>query len=235
VEWNVIFVRSIQDWELDVISTFFELLYSCKLSQGNVDRICWSPSKKGVFEVKTFYKALSNPANETFPWKSIWQTKVLPRVSFFGWNAAFGKILTHDNLRKRRIVVVEWCCMCKNNWESVDHLLLYCEVATRPWHYLFTLFGIEWVMPQKVLDLFACWNQVGGRDLVKVIWRMAPLCVIWCIWRERNAQLFEDKECSVDGVRKNMICMLHLWAMVHYRAKMPTIEEFLNMCSLYIS
>jgi hypothetical protein len=35
-----------------VISSFFEMLYSCKISQGNVDRIYWSPSKKGVFEVK---------------------------------------------------------------------------------------------------------------------------------------------------------------------------------------
>ena len=42
-------------------------------------------------------------------------------------------------------------------------------------------------MPQKVIDLFACWRQVGGRDLSRVIWRMALLCVIWCIWRERNA------------------------------------------------
>jgi hypothetical protein len=98
-----------------VISTFFELLYSCKLSQGNVDRIFWAPSKKGVFEVKLFYKALSNPATETFPWKSIWRTKVPSRVAFFGWSAGLGKILTHDNLRKRSIVVVEWCCMCKKN------------------------------------------------------------------------------------------------------------------------
>ena len=65
----------------------------------------------------------------------------------------------------------------------------------------------------------------GGRDLAKAIWRMAPLCVIWCIWRERNARLFEDKECSVDGVRKNMISMLHMWAMAHYREELPTKEE----------
>jgi hypothetical protein len=90
-------------------------------------------------------------------------------------------------------------------------------------------------MPQKVLDLFACWNQVGRRDLSRVIWRMAPLCVIWCIWRERNSRIFEDKECSVDGVRKTMISMLHLWAMAHFRIEIPTLEEFLNMCSLYIS
>jgi hypothetical protein len=175
VEWNVIFIRSIQDWEMDVISTFFERLYSFKLSQGNVDRIYWSPSKKGVFEVKSFYKVLSNPATKMFPWKSIWQTKVPSRVAFFGRNAALGKILIHNNLQKRSIVVVEWCCMCKKNGEFVDHLLIHCEVATRLWHYMFTVFGMEWVMQQKVLDLFACWNHVGGRDLAKAIWRISML------------------------------------------------------------
>jgi hypothetical protein len=36
-------------------------------------------------------------------------------------------------------------------------------------------------------------------------------------------------------VRKNMISILHLWAMVHYRDEIPTLEDFLNMCLLYIS
>jgi hypothetical protein len=26
------------------------------------------------------------------------------------------------------------------------------------------------------------------------IWRMAPLCLMWCIWREQNACSFEDCE-----------------------------------------
>ena len=91
---------------MDVISPLFELLYSCKISQGNVDRIQWSSSKKGIFEVKSFYK-MSNSATEVFLWKSIWQCKVPTQMAFFGWNAALGKILTHDNLCKRNIVVVE--------------------------------------------------------------------------------------------------------------------------------
>jgi hypothetical protein len=45
------------------------------------------------------------------------------------WTVALGKILTHDNLRRHHIVVVEWCCMCKKNGESIDHLLLHCGVA----------------------------------------------------------------------------------------------------------
>jgi hypothetical protein len=67
--------------------------------------------------------------------------------------------------------------MCKKNGESVDHLLIYCEVATRLWHYIFTLFGIEWVMPQKVLDLFAYWNHVGGGGILLKLFGGWLLCV----------------------------------------------------------
>jgi hypothetical protein len=77
-------------------------LINCTLvrSHGNIDQICWSHSLKGKFEVKSFYKALSNLDLEVFPWKSIWRTKVPSHVAFFGWTAALGKILTHDNLLK---------------------------------------------------------------------------------------------------------------------------------------
>jgi hypothetical protein len=96
----VIFVRSVQDLEVDVVSSFFEKLYSSKISHGNEDCIRWSPSTRGTFEVKTFYKGLSTQNYEVFPWKSIWHSKVPSRVAFFGWTADLGKILTHDNLRK---------------------------------------------------------------------------------------------------------------------------------------
>jgi hypothetical protein len=84
VEWDVIFVRSVQDWELDVVLSFFDQLYSCEISHCNINHICWSHSKKGKFEVKSFYKALSNLDHDVFPWKSIWLTKMPTRIAFFG-------------------------------------------------------------------------------------------------------------------------------------------------------
>jgi DNA-directed RNA polymerase specialized sigma24 family protein len=38
-------------------------------------------------------------------------------VAFFAWLATIEKILTIDNLRKRKrhVLVVDWCCMCKRN------------------------------------------------------------------------------------------------------------------------
>jgi hypothetical protein len=44
------------------------------------------------------------------------------------WTATLGKILTLDNLRKRNIIVMKWCFMCKIYGESIDHLFLHCMV-----------------------------------------------------------------------------------------------------------
>jgi hypothetical protein len=64
-----------------------------------------------------------------FPWKSIWKTKAPLKVAFFAWSVALEKILTLDNLRKRHVIVINRCCMCKRHGESVDHLLLHCETV----------------------------------------------------------------------------------------------------------
>ena len=76
---------------------------------------------------------------------------------FFVWTAALGKCLTIDNLRKRKVCILDWCYMCKCNSESVNHLFLHCPVASEVWDMVFGLFGVSWVMPSSVVGLFACW------------------------------------------------------------------------------
>ena len=39
----------------------------------------------------------------------------------------------------------------------MDHLLISCSVAHSLWMYMLWLFGIDWVMPGSVIDLFFCW------------------------------------------------------------------------------
>ena len=84
VEWNLIFVHSVQDWEVDVVSSFFEKLYSCKISHGNEDCIHWSPSKKGTFEVKMFYKALSSKIMRCFHGRVFGTLRCLHKWHFLG-------------------------------------------------------------------------------------------------------------------------------------------------------
>jgi hypothetical protein len=126
--WNILFTRPVHDWNVEVVSLFFVLLYSFEGMKGE-DKICWILSRRKSFEMKSYYKVLSIPIHSSFPWKSIWKVKVPSIVAFFGWTATLRKILTLDNLRKRNIIVIEWCYMCKSCGESIDHFFLYCMVA----------------------------------------------------------------------------------------------------------
>jgi hypothetical protein len=93
--------------------------------------------------VRSFYKLLISPNGFSFPWKSIWRVKVPSRLAFFVWTAALGKkILMLNNLRKRNILVIEWCCMFKKSGESIDHLVIHCEVAKEFWSSILNLFGV---------------------------------------------------------------------------------------------
>jgi hypothetical protein len=40
--------------------------------------------------------------------------------------------------------------MCKKSGESIDHILINCEVVRDLWSSLINLFGVDWVMPRRV-------------------------------------------------------------------------------------
>jgi hypothetical protein len=74
-------------------------------------------------------------------------------VAFFVRSAALGKILTLDNLKKKNMVLINRCGMCKMDEESIDHLLLHCECAQFLWNAFFSCFGLAWAMPCGVVNL----------------------------------------------------------------------------------
>ena len=125
------------------------------------DKMCWKLDKKKGFKVGVYYRLLDSDTDTAttdhlFPWKIIWRSKVPLRVAFYVWTVDFGNILTIDNLRKRKVKIIDWCYMCKCNGESVDHLMLHCPIISDLWSMIFSLFGVFWVMPKSVVELLAC-------------------------------------------------------------------------------
>jgi len=62
---------------------------------------------------------------------------------------------------------------------------------------------------------------------------MAPLCLMWSLWKERNARSFEDCETGLINLKKLVIQTLFMG-----RVKIQSISEcsyfdFLDMCSLF--
>jgi hypothetical protein len=191
--WNVSFTRLVQDWELESVADFMDVIYLVIPTQEAIDTICWKLTSQKVFSVNSYYKHLSSPVYRYYPWKNVWKTLASSKVNFFIWTASLGKVLTIDNLRKCQLVLLDWCCLCKEDGESIDYLYLHCNVANELWQLVFSMFGIWWVMLYHVVDLLAYWTGHTHKTSSAAIWGMIPHCIMWVIWRERNGRSFEDR------------------------------------------
>jgi len=76
LQWDVNFMRAAHEWEVEVLASFFTLLYSIRVRSEGDDKLWWTPSHKGKFDVSSFYKVLACKEKASFPWRSIWRTKV---------------------------------------------------------------------------------------------------------------------------------------------------------------
>jgi hypothetical protein len=71
LQWDVNFICAAHDWELITVASFFTLLYSLRGRREGEDKLWWIPSRKGKFDVRSFYRILACNDVRHFPWKSI--------------------------------------------------------------------------------------------------------------------------------------------------------------------
>ena len=230
--WNVSFTCLVQDWELESVTEFLDVIYTVAPTQGVLDTICWKHVVHKEFSVNSFYQCLLSPTHRAYPWKSVWKPRVPPKVNFFIWTASLGKVLTIDNLRKRKLVIMDWCCMCKEAGESIDHLFLHCLTARELWGLILSMFGVWWVMPRHMVDLLACWNGHTRRCRAASIWGLIPHCLMWVIWRERNARSFNDSEKSIQDLKQCFLSLLLAWANASGPSHFNSIYELIIFCQL---
>jgi hypothetical protein len=116
------------------------------------------------------------------------------------------------------IIVVDWCCMCQKSGKSIDHLLITSFVVRWQENY-----GVRFFIYLVLLGL--CWERWEncwwvGEDKLKTlnaleVWRLATLCLMWCIWRE-----LEDQEIVLLELKK-MIQSLD-WDLQQLAAQIAT-------------
>ena len=99
--WNPCFNRPFNDWELEEVERLFCCLEGKKVRVDEEDRVRWMESKDEVFSVKSLYRTMQPVSLVSFPLKIIWNSCVQPKLSFFVWEASWGRVLTLDPLQKR--------------------------------------------------------------------------------------------------------------------------------------
>jgi hypothetical protein len=149
----------------------------------NSDQIIWSFNSSDKFSVQSLYAIINHrgvmPAYEHVVRKVL----IPPRVQIFLWLLAKNKVLTRDNLAKRREVSNKTCLFC-NELETVHHLFFDCCVAKR-----------IWLILSEFLELSGSWNF----EFIATKWvaekkhrciNIVTSTALWSIWNYRNKLCF---------------------------------------------
>ena len=183
---------------------------------------------RGKYSVKSYYNSLRAGNNVLFPDKEIWGSYASLRTRFFVWEAVWGKILTVDTLMKRGWSMVNRCNLYKDSEESIDHILIHCDRTRQLWTVLLTTFGLVWVFPVSVRNFLLEWKFKGLGKKKRAVWQLAPICLFWCIWGDRNQRTFEDEELSHQSLRDLFIRSLVEWFQQFLDLEIPSYLNYLE-------
>ena len=118
--------------------------------------------------------------------------------------------------------------MCKVEEELRDHLLLYCLKASTLWQLVYALFHVPWVMHSSKRGVLLSWNGVPIGKKRKKAWKVAPLCIFWSIWRERNRRTFEDRESLDQTFKSSFLYLFWDWVRVYMGDSISSLIDFVD-------
>ncbi|RVW43414.1 putative ribonuclease H protein [Vitis vinifera] len=192
------------------------------------DKVVWTETKSGIFSAKSLYLALEADCPSSFPSSCIWKVWVQPKISFFAWEAAWGKALTLDLVQRRGWSLANRCYMCMEKEETIDHLLLHCSKTRVLWELLFSLFGVSWVMPCSVREILLSWQTSSVGKKHRKVWRAAPLHIFWTVWKARNHLAFKDDVISIQRLKYSFLCSLWSEAKLFIVECPQTLVNFID-------
>jgi hypothetical protein len=94
------------------------------------DALIWQHHSIGLYSSQTLYSIINFRGVVHVYVPSVWKLTVPPRVQFLLWLLSKNKLLTRDNIEKRRTLDDNTCVFCSEP-ESARHILYECVVAKR--------------------------------------------------------------------------------------------------------
>jgi hypothetical protein len=150
-----IFRRTVSEHGMSMWYEICNIVESLTLNEGE-DSLIWSFSSSSTFSVQSLYGVISfRGVKPVYP-QTVWGMRIPPQVQVFLWLLSNNKLLTRDNLSKRRPVEDKTCVFCSEN-ESIVHPFFECCVAKEVWALCANSLGITlnpgFESIAKILDL----------------------------------------------------------------------------------
>jgi ribonuclease HI len=191
-------------WKVDKVRTNFmapeaDAILNIPLRRGGgEDFWAWSLEKKGIYSVKSAYRALmsrnehlaldegtctESSTTEKQMWTALWKLNVLPKVRVFWWRVLRGILPTESTLKHRHIAQIGRCKICLSADEDLIHALITCDHARRFWDE--AQFWLGYTLPNLHPRTWSrdilCDVRFAELDRGKII------TIMWAIWNSRNS------------------------------------------------
>ncbi|KAJ4775309.1 RNA-directed DNA polymerase (reverse transcriptase)-related family protein [Rhynchospora pubera] len=188
----------------DALQGLHVVLASTNISD-NGDSINWKWTADGAFTTKSTYMLLRDPGvRSTFQcW--IWKIHAPPKTKLFCWLLLMNRLLTQENLEKRRWPSIQHRVLCNNSdKETTRHLFLHCAFAR---DLLESTIGNGLIIHQAD-EVINFWDRNKTILLNKSsLWLEA----MWRIWKDRNLCIFEGKRPNAHTSIRRIIQDSILW------------------------
>nr|GME18183.1 LINE-type retrotransposon LIb DNA [Ipomoea batatas] len=96
------------------------------------DALYWLTSPGGMFSVREAYRYIvGGDSSDDVDW--VWKVKTAERCRMFLWLAVKNKLLTNAVRARRQLTDEDGCTACGEYCESIDHIIMHCDVARTCW------------------------------------------------------------------------------------------------------
>ena len=161
------------------------------------NRITWSSSPSGNFELKEAYRLARMEAdgacNNSFDGEWIWRVSSIPKIKCFLWQCYHKSIPVSSVLVARGMDVLTICRLCNSGTETILHVLRDCQVARNLWIVLSSpLLVVSFFSLQLTnwLRLNCCSTKALAS--LDITWGIIFAFGIWTLWTHRNEILFRN-------------------------------------------
>lgn len=146
----------------------------------------WMLEPSGCYSAKSFYKAINFGGAVSEIGDCFWKILCPQNIHVFLWLIVNNKVLTRDNLAKRRHVEDITCLFC-NEPKSLKHLFFQCIVASHVWRFVSEAFEID--IPKSFNDVIAIWRMYKNKPVLNMVYAAS----LWSLWTLRNDFCFQGR------------------------------------------
>ena len=136
-----LFIPGRREWDVELILEMFNAEDANKIlliplsNQNHADSIIWHMDRKGLYTVKTGYRALTVSEYDNSgllsleSWRYAWSLEIPSKVKSFVWRILSSCLPTREALFLKGLDVPNQCVFCGEYGEHSLHIFLNCQFA----------------------------------------------------------------------------------------------------------